>query len=89
MSRRMLVRLALALTAIAALSLSALALAPRLTTASPSPRFTTQARMGFAAGDDWEPAVAADRYGHVYLLYKHYDVPGQATCSSCDRHLLL
>ena len=45
--------------------------------------------MGFAAGDDWEPAVAADRYSHVYLLYKHYDVPGQATCSSCDRHLLL
>ena len=34
--------------------------------------FTTQARLGFPAGDDWEPALAADRYGHVYVLYKHY-----------------
>ncbi|HET7641764.1 MAG TPA: sialidase family protein, partial [Ktedonobacteraceae bacterium] len=51
--------------------------------------FTTQARLGFPAGDDWEPALAADRYGHVYVLYKHYDVTGQASCSSCDLHVLL
>ncbi len=51
--------------------------------------FTTQARLGFPAGDDWEPALAADRFGHVYVLYKHYDVAGQASCSSCALHVLL
>src|SRR6266853_3272779 len=51
--------------------------------------FTTQARLGFPAGDDWEPAIAADRYGHVYVLYKHYDVAGQTSCSSCALHVLL
>ena len=51
--------------------------------------FTTQARLGFPAGDDWEPALAADRYGHVYVLYKHYDVAGQTSCSSCALHVLL
>jgi BNR repeat-like domain len=89
MSRRTLARCALAITAISGIALLALTLVPRLATASPPSRFTTQARMGFAGGDDWEPAVAADRFGHVYLLYKHYDVPGQTTCSSCDLHLLL
>jgi hypothetical protein len=54
-----------------------------------TPGFTTQARLGFPAGDDWEPALAADRYGHVYTLYKHYDVAGQASCSSCHLHVLL
>ncbi|HEX9039326.1 MAG TPA: sialidase family protein [Ktedonobacterales bacterium] len=51
--------------------------------------FTTQARLGFPAGDDWEPAMAADRFGHVYALYKHYDVTGQTSCASCDLHVLL
>ena len=56
----------------------------------PSPtRFTTQTRLGFAAGDDWETAVATDRFGHVYALYKHYDVPGQTSCASCDLHVLV
>ena len=51
--------------------------------------FTLQSRLGFPAGDDWEPALAADRYGHVYALYKHYDVSGQTTCSACALHVLL
>ena len=51
--------------------------------------FTPQARLGFPAGDDWEPAIAADRYGHVYVLYKHYDVAGQTSCSACALHILL
>ncbi|HVB72992.1 MAG TPA: sialidase family protein [Ktedonobacteraceae bacterium] len=51
--------------------------------------FTLQTRLGFPAGDDWEPALAADRYGHVYVLYKHYDVAGQTSCSSCALHVLL
>ena len=51
--------------------------------------FTTQTRLGFPAGDDWEPALAGDRYGNVYVLYKHYDVAGQTSCSSCTLHVLL
>lgn len=57
--------------------------------AAQPPQFTTQARLGFPAGDDWEPALATDPLGHVYALYKHYDVPGQSSCTSCDQHLLL
>ncbi|HEX6477810.1 MAG TPA: sialidase family protein [Ktedonobacteraceae bacterium] len=51
--------------------------------------FTPQTRLGFPAGDDWEPAIAADHYGHVYVLYKHYDVAGQTSCTSCALHVLL
>ncbi len=51
--------------------------------------FTPQARLGFLAGDDWETALATDRYGHVYALYKHYDVPGQTSCDSCALHVLI
>ncbi len=32
-------------------------------------------------GDQWEPAIAADGYGHVYILYPQYiRVPGCAAC---------
>jgi hypothetical protein len=45
--------------------------------------FTTPARMGFAAGDDWEPAIAADAAGHVYALFTHYGPdPFCAGCGS-------
>jgi len=52
-------------------------------------QFSQQARIGFHAGDDWEPSITADHYGHVYTLYKHYDVSGQQTCPNCNLHLLL
>src|SRR5947209_5989965 len=58
-------------------------------TANGIQHFTTQARIGFQAGDDWEPSITADRYGHTYALYKHYDVTGGQTCSGCDLHLLV
>ncbi|HXY14306.1 MAG TPA: sialidase family protein [Terriglobales bacterium] len=45
------------------------------------PGFLPQARLGFTPGDQWEPAIAADEYGHVYVLYPQYGaVPG---CQSC------
>ncbi len=45
--------------------------------------FTPQTRLGFTAGDQWEPAIAADRLGHVYLLYPQYlGVPGCQECAS-------
>jgi len=43
--------------------------------------FTPQTRLGFGEGDQWEPAIAADGYGHLYVLYPQYGlVPG---CSAC------
>ncbi len=43
--------------------------------------FTPQVRLGFLSGDEWEPAIAADRFGHVYMIYPQYGgVPG---CESC------
>ncbi len=43
--------------------------------------FTPQTRLGFNTGDQWEPAIASDRIGHVYVLYPQYHgVPG---CDSC------
>jgi hypothetical protein len=45
------------------------------------PGFSPQARVGFTAGDQWEPAIAADGYGHLYVLYPQYGVfPGCASC---------
>ena len=49
--------------------------------------FTPQTRMGFNLDDEWEPAIASDRFGHVYVLYPQYflaggGIPGCASCSS-------
>jgi hypothetical protein len=40
--------------------------------AAPAPSFTAPTRLGFQRGDDWEPAIAADRSGHVYAAWSHY-----------------
>ena len=56
----------------------AAAAAPR-----PAAGFAPQTRVGFTTGDQWEPAIASDRFGHVYILYPQYlGVPGCATCYS-------
>jgi hypothetical protein len=45
--------------------------------------FADQTRLGFTSGDQWEPAIAADRFGHVYVLYAQYGgVPGCEACLS-------
>jgi len=45
--------------------------------------FTPQARLGFHADNEWEPAIAADRFGHIYMLYAQYGgVPGCPACSN-------
>jgi hypothetical protein len=52
-----------------------------------APGFSPQARIGFPVGDQWEPAIAADGFGHVYILYPQYGlVPG---CRSCPIPTLL
>lgn len=54
-----------AVAAVLAVSTVALA-APR------PPSFSAPVRLGFPNGDDWEPAIAADAYGHVYVVTSHY-----------------
>lgn len=45
--------------------------------------FTPQVRLGYTNGDQWEPAIAADNFGHVYVMYPQYfGVPGCPTCGS-------
>ncbi|HEY3334484.1 MAG TPA: sialidase family protein [Candidatus Limnocylindrales bacterium] len=45
--------------------------------------FSPQVRLGYTTGDQWEPAIAADRTGHVYVLYAQYlGVPGCDACLS-------
>jgi hypothetical protein len=50
--------------------------------------FSVQTRVGFHSGDDWEPSITTDRFGHVYVLYKHYDVSGGGTCQGCGLHMV-
>ena len=49
----------------------------------PATGFAPQSRRGFTAGDQWEPSIAADRFGTVYVLYPQYfGVPGCPSCPS-------
>lgn len=49
--------------------------------------FTTPRVMGYPSGDDWEPAVASDGAGNVYLVITHFGgVPG---CGSCGKPSML
>lgn len=42
--------------------------------------FSVPRRMGYMTGDQWEPALAADGHGHIYILFPQYgpisDCPG-------------
>ena len=67
---------------------SGTALAAPASAHNSSMQFSQQERIGFRSGDDWEPSITADRYGHIYELNKHYDVTGGQTCPGCDLHLL-
>ncbi|MDP9233814.1 MAG: hypothetical protein M3P01_04600, partial [Actinomycetota bacterium] len=44
--------------------------------------FTKPMRLGYRAGDDWEPSIAADRHDHVYVFWTHY----RTVC--CGPHLM-
>jgi hypothetical protein len=45
--------------------------------------FLPQTRLGYRTGDQWEPAMAADGHGHVYVLYPQYGaVPNCSTCTA-------
>lgn len=45
--------------------------------------FTPQTRLGYRTGDQWEPAIAADGRGHLYVLYPQYGaVPDCPNCTA-------
>ena len=49
----------------------------------PATGYAPQLRLGYTAGDQWEPSIATDRFGHVYVLYPQYlGVPGCPSCPS-------
>jgi hypothetical protein len=41
-------------------------------------RVAEATRLGFCGGDDWEPEITADSFGHVYVVWPHF--PGDPTC---------
>jgi hypothetical protein len=46
-----------------------------------APQFSGQKRVGLTSGDQWEPSVAADGSGRIYILYPQYGpVPD---CKGC------
>src|SRR5271157_4447800 len=46
-----------------------------------APQFSGQQRIGLTTGDQWEPAIAADGSGRIYVLYPHYgSVPDCKRC---------
>jgi len=52
--------------------------------------FNPQIRLGYRNGDQWEPAIAADTHGHVYVLYPQYGaVPGCRSCTAPSMNLLV
>jgi len=62
----------------AAFLLFALAIAPAALAAS---GFTSPLRVGYHTGDQWEPALAADGHGHIYILFPQYGPAGD--CAGC------
>jgi hypothetical protein len=63
-------------------------IAPQLALAASS--FWPQARLGYRVGDQWEPAIAADTHGHVYILYPQYGaVPDCQACTAPTMALLI
>ena len=45
--------------------------------------FEPQKRLGLREGDQWEPAMAADGHGHLYVLYPQYGaVSGCPACTA-------
>lgn len=68
----------------------ALLLALTATVALAATGFTPQLRLGYHTGDQWEPAIAVDNRGHVYVLYPQYGaVPDCQACTAPSVALLV
>jgi hypothetical protein len=55
-----------------------------LASATPPGGWSAATRLGFPGGDDWEPSIAADAYGHVYSMWSHYQGFGGGTAGDPD-----
>lgn len=62
----------------AAFLLLALAMAPAALALS---GFTPARRVGYNTGDQWEPALATDGHGHIYILFPQYGAVSD--CPAC------
>jgi len=51
--------------------------------------FTPQRRVGYSTGDQWEPALAADGHGHIYILFPQYGAVSDCTACSIPTMSLL
>lgn len=61
----------------------AVPLAPRIgATAIPG----EATRLGFCGGDDWEPEIASDSLGFIYVVWAHF--PGDPTCDPASSNPL-
>ncbi len=66
-----------------AVNINASPIQPAAVLAAGPTGFTPQTRLGFPVDNEWEPAIASDRSGHVYVLYPQYGgVPGCPSCYS-------
>ena len=60
-----------------------------------NPVFQPQTRVDMTVADEWEPSIAADAYGHVYVLIPQFVnaqtsiIPGCATCPSPTAFLFI
>jgi hypothetical protein len=52
--------------------------------------FEPQTRLGYRTGDQWEPSIAADAHGHIYVLYPQYGAVADCrTCTAPTMSLLI
>ncbi len=56
-------------------------------TAARGPVFQPQTRVGALVGDQWEPSIAADAYGHVYIVFPEFP-PSCTGCPSSTMYLI-
>ncbi len=51
--------------------------------------FTPQRRLGYTSGDQWEPALATDAHGHIYILFPQYGPVAQCPVCTAPTMVLL
>jgi hypothetical protein len=51
--------------------------------------FTPQSRLGYTSGDQWEPALATDAHGHIYILFPQYGPVAQCPVCTAPTMVLL
>ncbi len=61
-------------------------LSSQIVRAQPAPSFTDE-RLFSKTHDDWEPSIAADDVGHVYLVTTRYGI--EPLCPTCPSHRIV